>query len=63
MGLRSKGRWWGSLVLIAIDFEPPVNFLTYYEITCVHFRPIDLSRLRQAIGQGFSDGDARIKEN
>ena len=57
--LRSKGRWWGSVVLIAIDFEPPVNFLTFYEITCVHFPTIDLSQLLKTIGKGFSDGDGR----
>jgi hypothetical protein len=54
--LRSKGRWWGPLVLITIDFDLNQNFKDYYEITEVKFPLIDKRELLNKIGSyGFKD--------
>jgi hypothetical protein len=54
--LRSKGRWWGPIVLITIDFNLNENFKYFYDIIEVKFPLIDKSNLINKIGQnGFSD--------
>jgi hypothetical protein len=32
LDIRSRGKWTGDVVLITVDFNPPKNFLDYYDI-------------------------------
>ena len=47
--IRSIGRWWGPLVWIAVDFEPPEKYCKFYRITVKHFPRIDTRELVEKI--------------
>jgi hypothetical protein len=41
--LRTRGQWKGDIVLIAVDFAPPADFLMSYNVQVVSFPRFDLS--------------------
>lgn len=58
--LRSKGNWFGDIVLITIDFHLNENFKQFYNVSEVQFDKIDKTNLLSKIGaNGFSNSDKR----
>jgi hypothetical protein len=58
--LRSKGNWFGDIVLITIDFHLNENFKQFYNVKEVQFDKIDKTNLVSKIGaNGFSNSDKR----
>jgi hypothetical protein len=58
--LRSKGNWFGDIVLITIDFHLNENFKQFYNVSEVQFDKIDKTNLLSKIGEnGFSNSDKR----
>ena len=43
--LRTRGHWQGTIVLIAVDFEPEQTFTTMYEVQVMHFPRMNLQKL------------------
>lgn len=58
--VRGPGRYWGPLVFIAIDFDPPQNFCDLYEVEVWRREKIDTSILDAQIqAHPFTTGDGR----
>jgi hypothetical protein len=54
--LRTKGNWYGDIVLITLNFDLNTNFKDYYNVTEKKFTQIDKSILLFKIGEsGFVD--------
>ena len=62
--IRGPGRYWGPLVYIAIDFEPPRNFCALYDVEVWRRVRIDTSVLDAQIREHpFTGGDGRERTN
>jgi hypothetical protein len=57
--LRTKGKWYGTIVLITIDFDVSNSMKDYYELTPLRFPSIDKTELLAKIGSPFEGGDGR----
>lgn len=58
--VRGPGRYWGPLVYIAIDFDPPKSFCDLYDVEVWRRGRVDTSVLDAQIRQHpFTDGDGR----
>jgi len=58
--VRGPGRYWGPLVYVAIDFEPPKNFCDLYEVEVWRRKRLDTSVLdAQILARPFTTGDGR----
>ena len=57
--IRTRGEWDGDLVHISLGFDMPDVFRKEFDVTEVHFPPIDLTPLFAVIGEGFDVGDGR----
>jgi hypothetical protein len=57
--LRSVGKWNGDVAVICVNFNLPINFKKFYNITEVHFQEINKTLLLEQIKTKFSDGDGR----
>jgi len=58
--VRGPGRYWGPLVYVAVDFDPPGNFCDLYEVEIWRRRRIDTSVLDEKIrARPFTGGDGR----
>lgn len=58
--VRGPGRYWGPIVFIAIDFDPPSNFCDLYEVEVWRRRRIDTAVLdAQLRARPFTGGDGR----
>lgn len=58
--VRGPGRYWGPLVYVAVDFDPPSNFCDLYEVEIWRRRRIDTSVLDEKIRERpFTGGDGR----
>jgi hypothetical protein len=62
--LRSKGKWYGEIVLITIDFNLNDNFKDFYQIKEIKFPLIDKSVLLEKIGEnGFTNNQDKREFN
>lgn len=58
--VRGPGRYWGPLVYVAIDFDPPTNFCDLYEVEVWRRKCIDTAVLDAQIrALPFTGGDGR----
>ena len=49
--LRTRGCWYGDVVLITVDFTPPAEFLDEYAVRTVSFPRLDVSHYVEKIKQ------------
>jgi hypothetical protein len=57
--LRTRGKWYGSIVCICVDFSLPDNFKEEYNITQISFPKINKKELVDKIGTNFPNWDGR----
>jgi hypothetical protein len=59
--LRTRGKWFGDIVLIPVDFSPFCNadFMEKYSVQCMSLPKIDTSFVTSQIEKPFSEGDGR----
>jgi hypothetical protein len=58
--IRGPGRWWGPLVFIAVDFEPPADFVDLYEVTVRTVKRVSTAALERDLEKKpFTNGDGR----
>jgi len=58
--VRSVGRYWGDVVLIAVGFVPPREFVDFYRLEVKVVAPVDTSNMvGQIQAHPFSGGDGR----
>lgn len=57
--LRTRGEWYGPIVVITLDFNLTEEFIDYYHVIEKKFSIIDKTELLKKIGKGFSNWDGR----
>lgn len=58
--IRSRGKYWGDLILITIGFSPPQTFIDFYQITVKYFDQVNTDILVNKILQHpYTSGDGR----
>jgi hypothetical protein len=61
--VRSTGRYWGDLVLVAVDFLPPQDFIDFYRLHVRLVAAVDTVELVEQIhARPFTGGDGRELE-